>query len=64
MVEIPEKSRVSLLVEYGKPLEMGECSIPKVEPNAIGEQSDLLELWQTAIVKGGDFKNKFAGEKG
>lgn len=49
MVEIPKKSRVALLVEYGKPLEMGERPIPEVEPNAILVKNELAGVCGTDV---------------
>ena len=50
MVEIPNKCKAALLVEYGKPLEIRELDIPdKVEPNAILVRNEMAGLCGTDI---------------
>jgi len=49
MTEIPEKCKAALLVEYGKPLEIRELSIPKVEPGAILVKVEMVGICGTDI---------------
>jgi D-arabinose 1-dehydrogenase-like Zn-dependent alcohol dehydrogenase len=49
MVAIPKISKAATLVEYGKPLEICELSIPKVEPNGILVKVEMAGICGTDI---------------
>lgn len=49
MVEIPKKSRVAVIVEYNKPYELREYSIPEVEAKGILVKVDMAGVCGTDV---------------
>lgn len=49
MVEIPQKSKAAVLVEYGKPLQFREYPIPEVEPRGILVKVEMAGLCGTDV---------------
>jgi D-arabinose 1-dehydrogenase-like Zn-dependent alcohol dehydrogenase len=49
MVEIPEKSKAAVLVDFGKPLEIRELPIPQVEPRGILVKVEMAGVCGTDI---------------
>jgi len=49
MAEIPIKSKAAVLVEYGKPLQIREYSIPEVEPRGILVKVEMAGICGTDI---------------
>lgn len=49
MSKIPSKSKAAVLVEYGKPLEIRELTVPEVEPGGILVRNELASVCGTDV---------------